>query len=257
MKKYYLLLLLFFFFIGIKNATAQSYTRETAQQFTQWFNPNLTLKFHKNVGLNFDGQLRFCNFKESMQHQMRGSLEIYWKNFIFSPIGYVYTWNYRYGKQPSVFPTGEHRIWEQIAFSHKEGRVNFNHRLRIEQRLQGKAVQLPNDGYTEDGFVYSNRIRYRFLMNIPLNSKTMSAKTVYASLYDEVFMSFGKNVTYNLPDQNRAFAGIGYKFNDFGAITLGYLHQLIMKKNGLKAESNHTLYLGLIYTIDFTKFKKK
>ena len=85
----------------------------------------------------------------------------------------------------------------------------------------------------------------------------MDAKTIILSIYDEVFISFGKKVTYNLPDQNRIYLGLGYKFNNYGTVNVGYLNQLIIKSNGLKAESNHTLFLGVNYVLDFTKMKKK
>jgi hypothetical protein len=237
---------------------AKSSQRHIDQQFNNWFVPSLNLKLHKYVGLYFEGQFRFNQFAHNQQHQARGWLDIFVNDKVtISPVGYVYTWNYKYGKQPVSVVENEHRLFEQMTIKGSTSRLFFEQRLRIEQRWQEHKVKQSDGSYEVANYIYKNRLRYRFLMNVPINHKVMDAHTFFFSLWDEVFISFGKNVTYKLPDQNRAYAGFGYKFNKYGTIQLGYMHQLIVKKEGLLAESNHTLFVGFNYMVDFTKMKKR
>lgn len=237
---------------------AQGSPRHTDHQFNNWFNPSLNLKVHKYVGFYVEGQLRFNEFKYSQQHQIRGAMDIFLTNKItLSPLGYVYTFNYKYGKQPVSITENEHRIFEQINIKHNVKRVQFEQRVRLEQRWQEKKVLQTDGTYHVENYTYKNRFRYRFMINVPINKKTMSAGAVFLSTWDEVFVSFGKNVQYNLPDQNRVYGGLGYKFNKNGTVQIGYLNQLIIKKEGTLAESNHTLFIGLNYVIDFTNKKKR
>ncbi len=233
---------------------AQGSPRNTDHQFNNWFNPSLNIRANKYVGFYIEGQLRFNEFKYNQQHQIRGMLDVFLtKTITVSPIGYVYTWNYQYGKQPAKTTENLHCIFEQISVKHSVGRVFFEQRARMEQRWQEHKV-LQNDGsYLKENFSYKNRFRYRTMITIPLNKKTMCTGTIFVSTWDEMFVSFGKNVNYNLPDQNRVYVGLGYKFNKKGTVQLGYLNQLLIKKEGTKAESNHTLFLGFNYVVDFTK----
>lgn len=245
-------------FIQISLAINSNGQKHIDQQFNNWFNPSVNLKFHKYVGMYMEGQLRFNQFSHNMQHQVRSSLDIFvTDNLAISPIGYVYTWNYLYGKQPAKIAENEHRVYEQLSYKFKVDRVFFDNRVRMEQRWQEHKAKQTDGTYAVENYIYKNRFRYRFLMNVPINHKTMSEKTVFFSVWDEVFVSFGKNVTYKLPDQNRIYAGFGYKFNKYGTVQLGYLHQLIVKKDGMLNESNHTLFIGFNYLVDFTKMKKR
>jgi hypothetical protein len=108
-----------------------------------------------------------------------------------------------------------------------------------------------------EGWLYANRIRYRFMVNIPFNKKEMSKGAVFLSVQDEVFINFGKTINYNIFDQNRLYGGLGYQFVNNGNIQLGYMNQLLEKPDGIRFESNHTLVLSLTYNIDFTKLKKE
>jgi len=233
---------------------AQGSPRHTVHQFNNWFNPSLNLKVHKYVGFYIEGQLRFNKFKYSQQHQIRVTMDFFLTDKItFSPLGYVYTWNYKYGMQPAKIPENLHCVFEQINIKHNVKRVQFEQRARLEQRWQENKVLQADGTYHAENYIFKNRFRYRFMINVPINKKTMSTGAIFLSTWDEVFVSFGKNVHYNLPDQNRVYGGLGYKFNKNGTLQLGYLNQLIIKKEGTLAESNHTLFIGLNYAIDFTK----
>jgi len=227
---------------------AQGSQKHTDHQFNNRFNPSLNFRVHKYVGFYIEGQLQFNEFKYNQQHQIRGMLDVFLTNNItLSPIGYVYTWNYKYGKQPTKIAENLHCIYEQINVKHSINRLFFEQRVRMEQRWQENKVLQTDGSYQIKNYIYKNRFRYRFMLNVPINKKTMSAGAIFVSAWDEMFIGFGKNVHYNLPDQNRVYAGLGYKFNKYGTMQLGYLNQLLIKKEGTLAESNHTIYHSYLF----------
>jgi hypothetical protein len=190
-----------------------------------------------------------------MQHQARTAIEFKVNDhFSVVPLGYVYTWNYLYGKQPNAFVNNEHRIYQQFFYKHSISRLKVDHRFRIEERMIQVHTKDPDHVVHDDG--YSNhqvRFRYRFMARLPLNHAALDAKTVFASTYDEVFLSTGKLVTFHEPDQNRIFAGLGYQFTKEFSLQGGFLYQLMIKSNGAKQENNVGFQVLLTYNPDLTK----
>ncbi len=232
---------------------AQSFKRETVTQPVQWFALSTHIKVHKRVSILAEGQFRYVQNFDPMQYQFRTGLDFTInKHFSVLPLGYVYTWNPLYGKQPATFVNNEHRLFQQVIYKHSIGRINLSHRVRMEERFvqvhQNNNGEIINEGYD----LHLNRLRYRFMANIPLNHDKMEAKTVYASVYDEVFYSWGKPVTYNEPDQNRIYAGVGYQFNKALSVQGGAFYQLLIKANGTKQENNVGFQVQVYYNIDLT-----
>lgn len=167
--------------------------------------------------------------------------------------GYGYIVSFPYGEQPIPFKFDEHRIWEQMILTQSSGRFFFNHRFRLEQRYIENRRDNGDGSSSSDGYTYRNRARYRFLINVPLNKNVMEKGTIFASVYDEVFLQFGQNFGSNYLDQNRLFGAIGYVFSSNANIQIGYLNHFVVKSNGLDAENNHTFQMALTYNFDFRK----
>src|SRR5688572_18644040 len=184
--------------------------REIVTQSAEWFALTSAIKVHKHVSILTEGHFRFVKNFDDQQFQFRIAPEITLpKNFSVVPIGYVYTWNPLYGEQPNSAINNENRFWEQVTYKHHVfNRLKLSHRLRLEQRfIETHNAEGESEGYTN----HQNRLRYRFNMNIPLNHTEMDPNTYFACVYDEIFVSWGDPVTYNSPDQNRIFAGVGYQ----------------------------------------------
>ncbi|HEY5689912.1 MAG TPA: DUF2490 domain-containing protein [Cyclobacteriaceae bacterium] len=171
--------------------------------------------------------------------------------------GYGYIVNFPYGDQPIAFKFHEHRIWEQMVLTQSSGRFFFNHRFRLEQRYLENRFDNGNGSSTSNGYTYRNRARYRFLVNIPFNKRSMEKGALFASIYDEVFLQFGPNFGRNYLDQNRLFGAVGYLFSSNANFQIGYLNHFVIKSNGLDAENNHTLQLSLTYNFDFRKKEQR
>jgi hypothetical protein len=71
------------------------------------------------------------------------------------------------------------------------------------------------------------------------------------ALYDEVFVNFGKNVTGNIFDQNRAYAAIGYNVTKTNRLEVGFMEQTLQQRNGRIIENNHTLMVAWYSTTLF------
>ncbi len=236
------------------SSLAQSSKRETVTQSVQWFALSTHIKVHNSVSILAEGQLRYAQHFDPMQFQFRTGLDFTInKHFSVLPIGYVYTWNPLYGKQPATYVNNEHRLFQQVIYKHHIGRINLSHRLRMEERFIQVHSNTNGEVVSQGYDMHLNRLRYRFMANIPVNQDKMEAKTVYVSFYDEVFYSWGKPITYNEPDQNRIYAGLGYQFTKALSVQGGAFYQLLIKSNGSKQENNVGFQVQVYYNIDLTR----
>ncbi|RFC54059.1 DUF2490 domain-containing protein [Brumimicrobium aurantiacum] len=102
----------------------------------------------------------------------------------------------------------EHRIYQQFINRHAIGRVNLQHRFRLEERFfEDQDLQL--------------RLRYFLGLTIPINNTSIVEKTFYGSIYNELFLNGEKDYF----DRNRLYAGVGYKPNSKIKFELGYMNQ--------------------------------
>lgn len=227
--------------------------REEVTQSIEWFSLASNIKVNKHLTLMAEGQFRFAKNFEPMQFQFRTAADIHiTKSLSIVPLGYVYTWNPVYGEQPNKFVNNEHRIWEQVMFKHHSGRVHFSHRARLEQRyIQVHTIN--NGEVVYEGFdYYANRARYRLMLTVPFGKREMGPKTWFGSFYNETFLSWGPQVTYHKPDQNRVFVGAGYQAAKSLTITSGLLYQMLIKANGAKQENNVGVQVMVGYNFDLT-----
>src|SRR5690606_23964981 len=115
-------------------------------------------------------------------------------------------------KQPVT--ANEFRFWQQLTMNHFLDRIKFEHRYRVEHRW-----------FKETGF--RNRFRYRLNAVVPINRRKVEAGTVYASSFNEIFLTNKKPYF----ERNRFFIGAGYQFNDVLTIQPGYCYQYDFKND--------------------------
>jgi hypothetical protein len=238
----------------VELATAQQKEREVVGQSIQWFSTTSNIKLTRRVSLLVEGQFRQARKFEPQQYQARTGLEIKLNDhFSIMPVAYVYTWNFKYGKQPAQYQNHEHRLWQQVTYKHSFSPVSFEHRLRPEQRFIQHHSKMPSGEVVNEGYsVNQFRLRYRLMARVPLNNTSIMAKTLFASAYDEVFMSWGERVTYHEPDQNRVYVGFGYQFDAAFNLQAGFLYQMLVKSNGAMQENNLGLLVQMTYNVDWS-----
>jgi len=247
----------FFLFLTLSIATAQAQPagRAVVNQSIQWFAATANIKLSKTLTAIVEGQYRYAGSLDPMQYQSRTALEVRLNShFSIVPVGYVWTENFLYGKQPMTFKNNEHRLWEQVTYKHGFGRFKFDHRLRLEQRFIQVHSRTAEGSVVNEGFSNrQNRLRYRFAVKVPLGGKKdIDTQTLYAAAYDEAFYSWGKTVTFDEPDQNRLFGGLGYQVCKPLSIQAGFLYQMLIKANGAQQENNVGFQIALNYNLDLT-----
>ena len=109
--------------------------------------------------------------------------------------------------------TDEHRIYQQFITRQNFGRVFVQHRYRLEERF------LPDD--------FQMRFRYFLSLNVPINRKTMSPNTFYASAYNEFFLN-GQGTYF---DRNRLYGALGYVMGKNFRVEAGFMAQTLQNTN--------------------------
>ncbi|MCY7350446.1 MAG: DUF2490 domain-containing protein [Cytophagaceae bacterium] len=162
-----------------------------------------------------------------------------------------------YGDYPTAetgIPFPERRLYQDLQVSDTLGKVALEHRFRLEQRWIGQL-----SGREVTDWEYQNRIRYQATLNLPLQGRTLENHEWYLTVFDELFIGFGRNVGNNVFNQNRISGGIGRQFKDNFKIELAYLYQISQhpEPEPLSGKSvfeyNHGFRLNLVYDLDFTK----
>lgn len=237
---------------------AQTSPRHTADGFHTWISYTGDHKVSKHWGIHLEAVLRRADFLSTPQQFMpRVAINYHFSPRIFVALGYAFVDTYPYGEFPVKATFPEHRIYEQLQGRSNEGRFEIVQRLRLEQRWNHLPVQQPSSDYAPGPAVYSNRVRYLLRFSVPFKGKTIEDHSWYATVSNEAFVNFGKHVLYNIFDQNRAYAAIGYKLPKVGRLEVGYLNQHLFKGNGTQVENNHTLSIGLSSSVDFMRKPKQ
>ncbi|MDX1684095.1 MAG: DUF2490 domain-containing protein [Saprospiraceae bacterium] len=144
-------------------------------------------------------------------------------------LGYAYVATHDYESEQKEPESTEHRIFQQFILTNKVSRLKFEHRYRVEQRWV-------NDEY-------SNRLRYRLMLFLPLNKPEMTSGTIFLGLYDEIFM----NTEQVFFDRNRLYGAVGYQFNKSTQLQVGYLRQTV------NAFGKNYLQFALVFNPDLRK----
>ena len=162
-------------------------------------------------------------------------------------LGVARSESYPYGTIPNAYQAPEWRIFEQLQLAHTVDRVSITHRYRVEQRFQGRRGADTSD-HRIVSWLRLGRVRYQLKGVLPLHGKTIGVGGGYLTASDEVAVGFGKNVTGNVFDQNRAAVGAGVRFAREWRTEIGFLQQTLLKPNGKDLEQNPTLTFGFYYS---------
>jgi hypothetical protein len=245
--------------LQVRAALAQQ--KQTDTQALSWWCYFGTYRVADNWSIWTELQLRRAGFVNEWQQVLpRVALNYHYTDNVIFTAGYSYLWTYPYGEQPIPLdePRYEHRPWQQVTLLHTSGKLNIQHRYRLEQRfLENWSGPDAVTGLRTitSGFELQNRMRYRFLCTRPITRTPEGRQKLFATVYDEIFINFGKNIGFNLFDQNRLGATLGYQLNAALNLQLGYMNQLIQKSNGMSIENNHALTVFTTMNIDYRKPK--
>ncbi|WP_179353568.1 DUF2490 domain-containing protein [Winogradskyella vidalii] len=129
----------------------------------------------------------------------------------------------------------ENRIYQEALIPQKVGnRFYFTHRFRYEQRF------VENQDFR-------TRYRYNLFLNIPLNKTQLEPKSIYAALYNEIFINgstdIGDGNEVEIFDRNRTYLGLGYVLNPNIRFQLGWMNQKTVNwgKGQLQLSMHHII----------------
>jgi hypothetical protein len=179
----------------------------------------------------FDGQMRFFeDFDGFGQSLVRPGVgyKLTDKLTVWSGYAWIHT-------NPEPSPEfDEHRIWEQVTWTHKFDPTTLDLRSRLEQRL------------VETGDDTGMRFRQMVALRRPIGFAPQFTWVAW----DEAFFhlndtDWGAREGF---DQNRAFLGVGWKPSPEHTwrLEVGYLNQYIDRSAGLDM-SNHLLSVNLFW----------
>jgi hypothetical protein len=228
--------------------------KNISNQFHGWVSYTGTHKITNKINVMTEYQWRRADgFRHWQQSLLRFGVEYAVNSKVSVMGGYAWVKTFPYGSQPVLHEFDENRMFEQLNLKDKVGPFEIQHRCRLEQRLLEQYAKNATNDLVQVDPVYRNRIRYRAMVVVPLSRKEMSDNTLFLNLNNELFVGFGKGIAKNPLDQNRFIAALGWRFNPETNIQVGYLNQFVIKSNATDMERNHSLWISMVYNLDFTK----
>jgi hypothetical protein len=144
----------------------------------------------------------------------------------------------------------QYRIWQQGVLATPFDHIIVLHQLRTEQRWARNNIK-------DSPYELTYRFRYKLTVYIPLNKPAFESKTIFLSLNEEIFIQTGKSVVYNHLEDNRAFVGLGYNFNDVWQIQAGYMNSYRHDGEPYKYENRHIFRFSVYHHLHFHLEKHK
>ncbi|RFM30572.1 DUF2490 domain-containing protein [Deminuibacter soli] len=225
-------------------------TRVSDHNDIGWFTTTITPRITSKLSGHIEYQWRRDNIVTDWQQSLLRiglNYKIHPQVTLHAGYGWIVTFPYS-EHQLSAVPRsfGERRIYEQVVVNSTVGKASLSHRFRLEQRWLAKYNSL--EAHQPDTYTYLNRIRYMPRLDVPLN------KHLFAALYDELFIGFGKNLGENVFDQNRLGILMGYKFNNNIRIEAGFLNQIVQLSREIDGKNAFQYNSGVIVNTHFNLF---
>lgn len=221
--------------------------KNTNQQWIQYYGQaNLATRWNVLA----DGGYRVeDNFSKRYQYIARVAMAYHLNSMVTLSGGFANLGVY----SSSLLSKEEFRPFEELGIHQKSGNWNLAHRFRVEQRFVNSVVQrrIVHPGS------FSFRFRYSFMTTIPLLriSTLHPEKRIDLNLGDEIFVNAGKNVVYNVFDQNRILISPALHLNSHLAVALTWNNQFASTTT--QGAYIHTEVFWLQIKQDFNFMRKK
>ena len=226
-----------FLFLFSNQATAQKLIND---QYQSWVSVNTTAKVYKNFSILADVHIRRNKFFADRSFEfIRTAIQYNVDDKLSFAIGYAHMWM----AADNTTIKEENRMFEQVQYVSKFGKVILLQKVRNEQRWANPIVGVNT---------FSDRVRILNSLTIPVfKNKYLPA----IALADEVCVQFGRDIVYNTFDQNRWFVGIKQQVSKTISFDLGYMEVLQQKAAINSYDNNHTFRWFVYYQPDFRKKK--
>lgn len=163
-------------------------------------------------------------FSPSNQYQSIGRTTIYFKKSKQLNFGLGIAYSALYSLYSDVVQP-EIRPHQEVNYNYGEGKWQFNHRVRIEQRFVGDTTRTftPNNEIietNESSYGFTIRTRYELAADLSLLDKNREGGHVNFQLKTEVMVNDSLKEFLNT---TRIYAGLQYFLTDWTRLELGYL----------------------------------
>lgn len=230
-------------------AEAGAQSKQIEEQEQVWLGYFNQTRFSKRWGIWLDIHLRTKdNFVENLgQFIIRPGITYYLTDDAKFTAAYAFI-NHFPGDNHKNISMPEHRPWQQFQWHTRYPRVRLMQWFRLEERFRRK---IRNDNELADGYNFNWRLRYNILAQFPLSKKRFAPGTVSVVASNEVFVNFGRQIMYNVFDQNRFFAGFHYHVNKHDNLQLGYMNVFQQLQAGNRYRTIHALRLFYFHNLNF------
>jgi hypothetical protein len=221
----------------VQTAKAQvKQTKVEKQVWTGYFNQT---RLSKKWGLWFDMHLRTKDdfFKGLGQFIIRPGITYYLNDDAKLTAGYAFI-NHFPSEGHKEISQPEHRPWQQLQWHTRFPRLKLMQWFRLEQRFRRR---IKSDEELGEGYDFNWRLRYNILAQFPLSSRRFEPGTFSLVASNEVFVNFGRQITYNYYDQNRFFTGFHYHVNKHDNFQIGYMNIFQQLAAGNRYRSVHAI----------------
>jgi hypothetical protein len=231
-------------FIGLK---AQ---KEVVTKNEIWTHTFVNVRLNNKFSANVDIAYRSKNlFEATTQTLMRVGLSYHIDNSMFFQVSMAYFKAYPAQNGTNDLNIPEIRHAQRLFVNSTKGIFQISQRYRLEERF----IRKNNKDILLDSYKFNFRFGYQLNVQFPFKGKKIEPKKLFGNISDELFVNFGKQITYNYFDQNRIFAGIGYQFNKAANLVLGYQYIYQQLSTGKKFISTNSLRIAFTYNFDLRK----
>lgn len=173
------------------------------------------------------------------KHYKSRDLQTYFQtgvNYKFLPslnftLGHIYQRN----NPMDVDFTNEHRIFEQVTYTHNIDEKKITHRIRYEQRFIDEREE----------HEFKTRLRYQIGMSLPLQGRELDPNEWYFNCYNEFYFST-TGERYAFYSDDWAYAGFGYQTREWGKLEAGPLAQYAVINHDHDIKAFYALQFGWI-----------
>lgn len=141
----------------------------------------------------------------------------------------------------------EPRIWHEYLFAMPMGVAMAYHRVRIEHRWS-------RSNRVDADWIFRNRWRYKFYMNIPINNDRLAPGTFFFTPDIEIIMQSGKAIVDSPMEDLRINPSFGYIQNPRLKYTLGVMYTTGQNLDaGWEYTSRWIIRANVYLSLDFRK----
>jgi len=225
---------------------AQKNITHNNQQWLQYYNQ---LKLSESLTLFSDASLRrIDNFNHWQQLALRTGIGYQLFENLNGVTGFGCFESFNYNKPSKI----EFRPYQELNTSQEFGKISVQHRFRAE----GRYFRTIPDGEITSNFNFRFRYRLFFKTAILKLSKTIPERKLFLNFGDELFINAGKEITYNMLDNNRMLFGLSFQVNKNLDFSFTYNYQLGQRNKPSTYEHSDVFWIGITHKIAFTHNNK-